>query len=206
MPVGWAVKGCFLSSTLEGCIYVFWTKEPTTCIQGLWWLMSSGDGDRGSRLTQSAASGMSVQMLNIGTWQNTLSSGIVSPPFTPVSPWCIFRGWHPRDRCAKLHCTANREGLCRAEGFFLISLVPTMLQQGMSFMNFPPSTFQATVLTSASIWGCCFSAGKSQVWRTSWSREALLEKYSHPRAEALLRKPCWGSPAEGHQDEPPSME
>lgn len=122
--------------------------------------------------------------------ETTLASAVLPPSFTPVRPWCIFS---PSDTPARAEAGVQAFIAHPAEqrGFFQF---PTganwsSSRRGTSLVNSPPSAFRATALTSASIWGCWFLAGKGWVWRTRWSREILLEKCSYHGAGDPLQKP-----------------
>lgn len=74
------------------------------------------------------------------------------PSLGPVRALCILSCLTPCQVCK----ATNREGPCGAEGLFPdpTGANTSSSQHGTSLTNFLLSIFQATVLTSAFIWGC----------------------------------------------------
>lgn len=134
----------------QGCIYKLWNKELTPCSQGLWQLMSSGDGHRGSPVREAAARGISVQeMLNFGTWWNTLNPSVPPPPSSKILCFFLWLVLHWKQRYVCKSSFHNQQG--KAVQSRELFPAPTgtnssLPQWGTFLTNFLPSTFWATIL------------------------------------------------------------
>lgn len=123
--------------------------------QSLNWPVSCGDRDRGSPTRQVAARGVSIQRGSVlvrgETLSSLVSSAILRSSESPEHPLLA-------DSLARTEAgmQGNQQRLSRAEGLFpaATGVSISSSQHGTSLTDFLHSVFQATVLFSASIWGC----------------------------------------------------